>query len=321
MKYSEKLNGYWESENQFFLEFRDESLTVRDQRRRIMLETGVSYDADKLDSGERTVIMLEDNKLSSCADGSMMTGIKELAFENDELSLLYYHSVIGETGYKAHKTEAGPFDHVIIRDDEFLDSLQGVWEQWTHNGVRLEPLVIEKNTVSWLGGGGEFHVVSYRKDISEPKKVFIVPADLTSYDFGCFTAVEVRPDMLLTNMIVTDVAMPLTVFAREEMLDKIEVPSGAKLPVRNTMQKQPEMFVFAGMSNMNMTPMLTTMGMMGFMGMTGMLGQRQQTSEQKGSEKKEDPKKEEKICSHCGHRLAEPFARFCSECGAPIPQL
>ncbi|MBQ2110951.1 MAG: hypothetical protein II191_04310, partial [Clostridia bacterium] len=70
MKYSDKLNGYWEEGYHYYLEFKDETLTVRDYRRAIALETGCSYDAAALERGERTVIELKNNVLSTCWDGS-----------------------------------------------------------------------------------------------------------------------------------------------------------------------------------------------------------------------------------------------------------
>ena len=41
MAYSEKLNGYWEEGYHYYMEFRDEKLTMREYRRKIVLETTV----------------------------------------------------------------------------------------------------------------------------------------------------------------------------------------------------------------------------------------------------------------------------------------
>ncbi len=90
MKYSEKLNGYWEEGYHYYLEFRDDKLTVRNYSRKICLETSVSYVADSLEEGKRTVIKLENNILSKDYEGNMMSEIKELAYEDGRLGFLYY---------------------------------------------------------------------------------------------------------------------------------------------------------------------------------------------------------------------------------------
>lgn len=292
MKYSDKLNGYWEEGYHYYLEFRDEKLTVRGYDRGIRLETVVSYDADRLESGERTVISLENNVLSRTWDGEMMTEIKELAYENGELKFLYYYTIMGETLYTLTKKENGPFDHIIIRDDEYIGRLQGRWEEWTRNGKGRNPMIISGNTVSWVGGGGEFHVVSYKY---APEKVYIVPFDLTRGDFGAFTNIEVLPDMLTTTMMVCDMSMPLSVFAREDMLDKIEVPGGALRPARNTMICEPAM------------PLMKTDegSMKGFLEMMDM-------------KKVNEARENAEYCSSCGIRLPEEKPKFCPECGTKL---
>ena len=45
MPYSDKLNGYWEEGYHYYLEFRDDKLTLRRYDRVIELETTVTYDA------------------------------------------------------------------------------------------------------------------------------------------------------------------------------------------------------------------------------------------------------------------------------------
>ena len=117
MAWSEKLNGFWEEGYHYYLEFRDEKLTVRNYRREIAIETKVSYDSEALDRGERTIIELADNVLSRTWDGEMMTEIKELAYENGELKMLYYYTIMGETLYTLKKVTHGPFEHIRIRDD------------------------------------------------------------------------------------------------------------------------------------------------------------------------------------------------------------
>lgn len=292
MKYSDKLNGFWEEGYHYYLEFDNEKLTVRGYDRGIRIETTVSYDADRLDSEERTVIDLENNILSRTYEGEMMSEIKELVYENGELKMLYNYIIMGETLYTLTKQDGGPFRHIIIRDDEYIDKLQGKWEKWSSNGKGNNPLVIKNNTVFWAGGGGRFHVVSYTYD---RESVYIVPEDLTKSDFGAFTNIRVYPDKLTTTMMVCDMSMPLSVFAREDMLDKIEVPSAAKQSPRNVMMYSPY-------------PPQTPMGMMGI----GMM------HNVTGSDEIKPEGKRPVYCANCGCKLPENDSKFCQECGSEI---
>lgn len=285
IKYSEKLNGYWEEGYHYYLEFRDDKLTVRNYRREIALETTVSYNAAKLESGERTVITLEDNILSRTYDGQMMTEIKELAYENGELKLLYYYTIMGETLYTLKKTENGPFDHIIIRDDEYMDFLQGKWEEWRASGNEGNPLTINGNKISWLGNETPFHVVSYKYD---KDSVYIVPENLIDDSFPGYTKVQVYPDKLTARMMICDMTVPLTVFARKDMLGKIEIPDAAKEKPRNTMMFEPP------------KPQIDMM-----------------TMHTKEPEIKPVQKKKA-FCPNCGYKLPEKEARFCPECGTKI---
>ena len=159
--YSEKLNGYWEEGYHYYLEFRDEKLTVRGYDRRIALETTVSYDAAALERGERTVITPADPVLSRTLFGEMMTEIGELAWEDGELKFLYHYPILGDTLYTLHKVDHGPFAHILIRDEAYLERLQGEWIRWGGRDAE-DKLIIKGNHLCWEGlGGGLFHVISY----------------------------------------------------------------------------------------------------------------------------------------------------------------
>ncbi|MBO4413565.1 MAG: zinc ribbon domain-containing protein [Clostridia bacterium] len=303
MRYSDRLNGYWEEGYHYYLEFRDEKLTVRGYRRDVTLETTVSYDADALERGERTVITLGDNILSRTWDGQPFTWIKELAYENGELKMLYFYTIMGETLYTLKKVENGPFDHIIIRDDEFLPGLQGKWVKWAESGDRSCFLTIEGNrlTLPWAPESRPFHVVSYAYD---REAVHIVPENLIDEDFGSYTGVDVLPDMLTTRMIVFDASMPLWVFAREDMLDKISVPAAAKEPMRNTMIREP-------------APSAPFAPPAGFTGM-GMTGDGKPLVRPAPENKKEPSGKGPNFCSCCGYKLPADHGKFCPECGSRL---
>lgn len=232
MKYSDKLDGFWEEGYHYYLEFRGKRLTVRDYRRAVALETTVRYAAKAIESGERAVISLADNVLSRTASGEPFTMIRELAWEDGELKMLYYYTIMGETLYTLKKVDHGPFDHIVIRDDEFLPRLRGEWVEWSASGDG-SVLTIRGDRLSWLGEiNAPVHVISYK---GSPEEVRIVPADLSQNEFRGFCPISVLPDMLTTYMIVCDMNMPMTVFARADMIDKIDVPPEAKAVPRNTM--------------------------------------------------------------------------------------
>ncbi len=301
MDYSDKLNGYWEEGYHYYMEFRNEKLIVRDYRRRIELETNVSYDADRLESGERTIITLENNILSRTGDGEMMSEIKELAYENDELKMLYNYIVMGETLYTLTKKDGGPFSHIIIRDEEFIDKLQGVWEEWSINGKGKFPLVITGNSVYCFGSKKKFHVVSYTYDNDN---VYIVPEDLTLNDFGGFTRICVYPDMLTTTMMVYDMSMPLSVFARENMLDKIEVPQAAKQVPVNVM-----------MNRNTHNPDMASIGMMGMDQFIQNINKKEEVDGNIKNKPVNNAGDHIKFCPSCGYKLPEERLKFCAECG------
>jgi hypothetical protein len=236
-RYSKKLDGFWEDGYHYYVEIRGGRLTVRGYDRKVALETEISYDAKVLDRGERTVIKLKDNVLSRTAAGEPFTVIRELAYESGELKLLYYYTIMGETLYTLKKVDNGPFDHILIRDNEFLKSLQGRWYGVRSSGLTGSELVIRGNNIVFFGAGAEpFHVVSYAYD---KDRVYLVPANLTDGNFSGFSAVEVLPGMLTARMIVFDARVPLSVFMRKEDVGKIPVPGDADSPMVNTMIRRP----------------------------------------------------------------------------------
>ena len=78
----------------------------------------------------------------------------------------------------------------------------------------------------------KFHVIAYR---SNPKNAFINNEDLTVSGIGMYSTLNIYPDMLTGYEIVCDMDMPLSVFARRNMLDKIQIPPEAMKAPRNTM--------------------------------------------------------------------------------------
>ena len=310
MKYSDKLNGFWEEGYHYYIEIRDGRMTVRGYRRDVVLETEISYDADAVERGECTVITPKESVLSRDFEGNPFTMIKELAWENGELKFLYYYTIMGEKLYTLKKTDRGPFDHIIIRDEEFLPKLQGKWVEWSRSGKSTNSVVITGDRLSTIGINGErIHVVSYTYD---REKVRIVPANLINDNFGSWQSFEVEPDRLTSRMIVYDASVPLSVFARREMLDRIEIPAAAKEPMRNTMtfMGTPAGGSFAGLAGM----MMTAAG--AGEEKTDVTG----TPEPGAGEGKDaaTPSRTPKFCPECGSSITYAGSKFWSECGSRL---
>ena len=317
MAYSDKLNGYWEEGYHYFLEFRDEKMTVRRYDRVIQLETTVSYDAAAMDRGETVLIKPENDRLSSGLTGNMMREIHELRWEDGVIHMTLHDYADEYLPFTLKKVENGPFSHIVIRDDEFLEGLQGVWKEWGGKASSHD-LVIKGNELQWgVWGGGKFHAISYNYDGNyDPNRVYLVPEDLTRDNFPGFTKIRVERTMLTTTMMVCDMSMPTTVFAREDMLDKIIVPGSAKRPAVNTMTNQG-----GGM-------MTGFTGLNGFLGM-GMGMQPQPAVPPAQPEPQLQPHSNASqgptilddgstFCPECGTKLEAPIPKFCWNCGHRI---
>ena len=321
MAFSDKLNGFWEEGYHYYLEFRDEKMTLRRYDRVIELETNISYDAAAMERGESVIITPENDRISSGLTGNMMREIHEIRFEDGVIHLTLHDYADEYLPYTLKKTERGPFDHIVIRDDEFLDSLQGVWKEWGAKSGGND-LVIRGNHLKWgIWGEDDFHVISYNYDGRyDPDRVYLVPEDLTRDSFRGFTKFDVKPDMLITTMMVCDMSMPSTVFARADMLDKIEVPGSAKRAPVNTM-----------MNPGGMTGGFLGMGMNGNPGM-GMMPQpdiRPMGTPEPEPHPAPAPDLAAKqgptilddgstFCPDCGTKLEAPIPKFCWNCGTRI---
>ena len=296
MGYSDKLNGYWEEGYHYYMEFRDDKLTMREYRRKVILETTVRYDAAALDRGEETEIVPADPVFDRWPDGRMAMEIRSLRYVGGELKMLQYYTIMGEKEYTLKKVEGGPFRHICIRDEEVLPRLQGLWREWRPGG-KGSALTIEGNSLAWEGMGGKVHAIS--RDYA-PERILLVPEDLTEDDFGAFCEVEVKGNMLVTRRIVMDMSVPSSVFAREKDLDSIEVPESAKTAPRSTM----------GPAAILSSPM-SSGPMGGFLGMgTAFGGMGQALTQNKKAEEKKP-----RYCAGCGRPIYEAEANFCPECG------
>ena len=233
------LDGYWEEGYHYYLQIKGNKAELRDYAKRVIFNTSVKYDKKAAAKGEKTAMTLGQTVLSRAANGDPMTWIKELYFENGELVMEYYYTIMGDTTYRLHKVDHGPFDDIIIRDKEILPKIQGEWIEWRKNGdykdgyaVRISNNVLRYGTPEYSMFKSEIHAISYR---SSPDRVILTPKDLTVREFPGMSAINYEGDMLTSYMIICDVSTPMSVFMRKDDLDKIPVPPDALREARNTM--------------------------------------------------------------------------------------
>ncbi|MBO4414497.1 MAG: hypothetical protein J5824_00775 [Lachnospiraceae bacterium] len=343
MEYSEKLNGYWEEGYHFYIEIRDDKMIVREYRRKVTLETKISYDAAAVEAGRKTPITLENNVLSVGGANNPMSWFEEFYYEDGLLKAVEGYSFMERKDpYTMKKVDHGPFDHIVIRDEEYLPKLQGVWIKWSPVEVeneKRECLIIDGNTFMWRLYNGKIHVISYNKPGWDNESVFIVPYDLTEADFRGCTRFEIHPDMITGHEMVYDMMVPMSVFAREEDIDKIEVPAGAKTVPRPAMGPA----ALDGMPNMIFDqPMLMDPSKPGdtsapslfakMMMNQGVLENEEEAGRKAEQEDDNRPKpvyipvekegddpyrlKEPYKCSCCGTVFEDHLAKFCWNCGA-----
>lgn len=241
MRYSEKLNGYWEEGYHYYFEIENGKFTLRDASKRIVFTTTVKYDAKKLDNGEKTELEIGEKTLAKTYKGEPMWYITGLYYENGRIHMDTHYTITGDSSYDLYKVDHDPFYNFVILDKEYLPRIKGEWIQWSKNKDNKNKIVIKGNELRFLYGNSvidkrKIHVVAYR---TNQNKVFINDEDLTVSGVGMFTPLDVEPDMLTGYETVCDMAMPLSVFARRDMLDKIEIPLAALREPRNTMICEP----------------------------------------------------------------------------------
>ena len=82
MRYSDKLNGYWEEGYHYYFDIRKNKFTLRDASKKVKFETWIKYDAKRLESGERTELQIGEKMLATTYKGEPMWYITGLYYEN-----------------------------------------------------------------------------------------------------------------------------------------------------------------------------------------------------------------------------------------------
>lgn len=242
MKYSDKLNGYWEEGYHYYFDIRDGSFELRDAGKRVVFKTEIEYDADALERGEKTELKIGETTLAKTYKGEPMWYITALWYEDGQIHMDTHYTITGDDHYVMKKVDHDPFYNYLIRDDEYLKSLQGEWIEWRKDGKIKSKLMIKDNRISYMFDDSEldsanFHAVSYR---SSPDRVFLNNEDLTVSGILMFSSLDVKPDMISGYEIICDAQPPLSVFIRRDDLGKIQIPEAAMRPMRNTMEYVPE---------------------------------------------------------------------------------
>lgn len=233
------LDGYWEEGYHYYLYIKGKSAELRDYAKRVIFKTSIKYDKKALEKGEKTELVLGDTVLSRAANGEPMTWIKKLYYEGGEIVMEYYYTIMGDTTYKLHKVDHGPFDNIVIRDGEILPKIQGEWIEWRKDGnykdnygIRIKNGTLRYGTDTYSMFKAEIHAISYK---TSPNWILITPKDLTVTEFPGMSQINYEGNMLTSYMIICDVSTPMSVFMRRNDLGKIPVPPDALREARNTM--------------------------------------------------------------------------------------
>lgn len=239
MKYSEKLNGYWEEGYHYYVEIRNDEMTVLDYHRRPTLKTKISYDCKDLEKTGTAEIVLDDGVLSRAANGEPMTMIKKLTYIDGRLELDYFYTIMGPKQYTLNKVDHGPFDYLTVLDGSMLGAISGRWVKWEPKGRKRDCFLdFNGDNMKYTVGGNlvelerKIHVCSVK---TSPDDIFITPANLAVRDFGIISEIKIQGNMLTTYMHICDADAPLMVFMREKDLDVLSVPEEATRPLRMTM--------------------------------------------------------------------------------------
>lgn len=214
--------GYWESGCDYYLQIEDDRLILRDYARRIVLDT--FFTAQAVSDGSMELIPGESG-LSYEEKPDNYAEITQMCLENGEIRLnVRFIASERDEEYMLRQVENGPFDHIIILDDEVLPEFEGVWhepdQEWTMeiSGAHLCVYPDDYPDNRWIDA--DIHAIRYSRDETDGT-VYLVPEDLTADDFGGFTFFDYCGETLNTIMIVYDAEDML--YFRFEKLDGAEI--------------------------------------------------------------------------------------------------
>lgn len=199
------LFGYWRSDSSYYMEIGEEGIIIRDTMKRPIMETG--YDVVKYK--EKLYLQPEEDYFTYPKLEEPYATVTELYYEDGKIYLHYFHHYTPDETREMvfEATKEGPFDNILIRDDELLEELQGRWEE---DPSGFSVLTIDGNhmTVGYESDGEytvleevDIHVISYR---FAPERVYLIQDDLIETEFYGFTQFEYLNGRLCTNEMVMD---------------------------------------------------------------------------------------------------------------------
>lgn len=205
---SEELQGYWESDNYMYLEFTGDELILRDYSKQIILQSPYTCEREE----DRIRILPESTDLVYWQwFDTPFAHITDFYLENGTVSLTWLTE--GETKDEEtavfESAEEGPFADILIRDEEFLEELQGTWKEDT-DGIGYT-VQIDGNhmTIGFEQEDGtlsssfetDFHVISY---VYNDSLIYLIQADLVNTEFYGFSQFQYRDGALYTQIMVAD---------------------------------------------------------------------------------------------------------------------
>ena len=199
------LLGYWRCGYSYYMEIGEDELIIRDSMKRPIMETGYDVVKDK----EKLYLQPEEDFFTYPYLEEPYATVTEFYCEDGTIYLHYFHHYMPDETKEAifEATEEGPFDNILIRDDEFLEELQG---RWVEDPSGFSVLTINGNhmTIGYESDGEytvldemDIHVISYTYSL---ERVYLIQDDLIETEFYGFTQFEYLNGRLCTNEMVMD---------------------------------------------------------------------------------------------------------------------
>lgn len=200
-----ELQGYWEQENYCYLEIDGTHMTLRDGLKRLVMDCDFTTEEQE---GQIIILPETDALQYPPPYEGPYAYVEEMYYEEGVIHLQYHFAYRPEESkeYLLLYTEEGPFDHITIRDEEYLEELEGTWEDSRKsymiriNGNHMEIGWYYDETFD-LQYETDFHIISY--DYA-PNQLFLIQEDLVGTEFYAFTRFEYRDGKLETNEMIMD---------------------------------------------------------------------------------------------------------------------
>ena len=222
--YSE-LDGYWvgtESEDSdieedeyfytdYYVEIDGDSITILDYSKYQVLKSTFTVSEDSKGAEGALILHLVNTDLAY-DDQSTYGSVGDFVYCDGHITFSEYYNYDPDTlhHYVLIPTDEGPFDNLMILDEEYLDSLQGDWmdPESPHNLLRINGNTIyscfideESEEEPYIYDSWSFHIVC---DKDYPDYIYLLGEDLITKGFDMYSYFAFRDGQLYTNMMVLD---------------------------------------------------------------------------------------------------------------------